>query len=110
PAYNFYTAKISGGALVITLTTSVDDVAGSEKVKEVLRRPTTATMLKATGPASPALFGNCRPGFVQKTAEGVCMRQCLKVTECKGKDVCTMVAVKGLDGDHRVHACVPPGK
>lgn len=107
PAYNFYTASITGGALVVTLTTGVDSEPGSEKVVEVLRRPTAATTLRATGPASPALYGNCRVGSVQRTPDGPCMRQCLKGNECKGTDKCELIAVKGTDGDHKVHACVP---
>lgn len=110
PAYNFYTATIKGGALVVTLTTGVDGEPSSEKVKEVARHPTAATSLKATGPASAALYGNCRAGQVQRTAESPCLHQCLKGNECKGKDTCQMIAVTGTDGPHRVHACVPPGK
>lgn len=110
PAYNFYTASIKGGALVVTLTTGVDGDPASEKVKEVARHPTAATSLKATGPASKALYGNCRAGQVQRTADSPCLHQCLKGTECKGKDTCQMIAVTGTDGPHRVHACVPPGK
>lgn len=110
PAYNFYTASIKGGALVVTLTTGVDGEPASEKVKEVARHPTGATSLKATGPASKALYGNCRAGQVQRTAESPCLHQCLKGNECKGTDTCQMIAVTGTDGPHRVHACVPPGK
>jgi hypothetical protein len=110
PNYNFYTAKLTGGALVVTLTTGIAQEPSSEKVKEVLRRSTNATSLKATGPASPALYGNCPVGWVQKAADAVCMRQCLKGTECKGKDTCQLVDVMGSDGDHRVRACVPAGK
>jgi hypothetical protein len=110
PAYNFYTAALQEGALVVTLTTGVDMDPGSERVKVVLRRPTTATAIKASGPASRGLSGNCRPGYVQRTLESPCMRQCLKGNECKGAERCVFVSVKGLDGDHRVHACVAPGK
>jgi len=110
PAYNYLTANLTGGALVITRTSGVDDVPGSETVVELARRPTTAKSLRATGPASPLLAGNCRPGHVQRTAESPCLRQCLKGTECKAPDVCTMISVTGGDGPHKVHACVPPGK
>lgn len=110
PAYNFYTATLKGGNLVITLTTGVDGESSSEKETEVARRPTTATSLRPSGPASPALYGNCRPGSVQTSPTARCMRQCLKGTECTGTDKCTFVTVKGTDGDHRVHACVPAGK
>ncbi len=110
PAYNFYTATLNGGSLVVTLTKGVDGDPGSEKTTEILRKPTTATSLHATGPASPALYGNCRPGFVQKTADGPCMRQCPKGSECKASETCEMTAVQGLDGPHKVHACVAPGK
>lgn len=110
PHYNYFTAKLAEGALVISLTDGVDESPGSEKVTVVTRRPTTATTLKMTGPASPALYGNCRPGSVQRTADGPCLRQCLKGNECKGKDKCEMVKVTGLDGEHKVHACVPPGQ
>jgi len=112
PHFNFYTAKISGGALVVTLTDGVDvgpSPDSTQGVSEVLRRATTATTLKATGPAPAGLYGNCRPGWVQKGADQPCMRQCLKGTECKGQDTCQMVTVKGTDGDHKVHACVPAG-
>ena len=110
PAYNFYTAALQKGELVVTLSTGVDMEPGSDRVKVVLRRPTTATALKASGPASKGLSGNCRPGYVQRTLESPCLRQCLKGTECRGADKCVFVNVKGLDGDHRVHACVAPGK
>lgn len=113
PAYNYFTAKLVNGALVFTKSSGIDDPSGGPAkpdVVEVSRQPTAATTLRSTGPASPALFGNCRPGYVQKTADGVCMRQCLKGNECKGKDTCSFVTVKGTDGDHKVHACVPPGK
>jgi hypothetical protein len=110
PAYNHLNANITGGALVITLTQGTEGVPGSEKVTEVARRPTSATSLHATGPASPLLSGNCRRGYVQRTAESPCLRQCLKGTECKSPDVCTMIGVTGGDGPHKVHACVPPGK
>lgn len=110
PAYNFYTATLKGGELVISLSTGVDGEPSSEKVKEVARRTTAATSLRPSGPASPALYGNCRPGSVQTSPTAPCMRQCLKGTECKGTDKCTFVTVKGTDGDHRVHACVPAGK
>lgn len=110
PAENRLTATLNGGALVITLTQGTDGVAGSEKTTEVARRPTTATSLRASGPASPLLSGNCRKGYVQKAADSTCMRQCLKGTECKSPDVCKMVDVTGGDGAHKVHACVPPGK
>jgi hypothetical protein len=110
PAYNFYTAKIDGGALVITLTTGVDQDPGSEKVKEILRRPTTATSLKATGPASQALYGNCRVGYVQRTADSPCLHKCIKGTECKGTDTCKLIDITGTDGPHKVSACVPAGK
>ncbi|HRH00743.1 MAG TPA: hypothetical protein PLR99_31090, partial [Polyangiaceae bacterium] len=106
PAYNFYTAALQEGALVVTLTTGVDMDPGSERVKVVARRPTTATAIKASGPASRGLSGNCRPGHVQRTLESPCLRQCLKGTECKAGEKCVFVSVKGLDGDHRVHACV----
>ncbi len=110
PHYNFYTASLTGNALVISLVDGVYDEKKTETVKEVARRPTSATSLRVTGPASPGLYGNCRVGSVQKTADGQCMRQCLKGTECKNGDTCTFVTVKGSDGDHKVHACVPPGK
>jgi len=108
PHYNFYTAKISGGALVVSLTDGVDnDPPGSETVTEVLKKPTTATALKATGPASKALFGNCRAGFVQKGPDKPCMRQCLKGTGCTATAKCELTAVQGTDGPHKVSACVP---
>lgn len=110
PHFNFYTAKLEGGALVIRRTEGDDEAPNADKVTIAARRPTTATSLKATGPASPGLYGNCRPGFVQRTADSACMRQCLKGNECKATDKCTMVAITGLDGPHKVHACVPPGK
>jgi len=110
PAYNFYTAKIEGGALVITLTTGVDQDPGSEKIKEVVRRPTAATSLKATGPASQALYGNCRVGYVQRTADSPCLHKCIKGTECKGTDTCKLIDITGTDGPHKVSACVPAGK
>lgn len=110
PAYNFYTAKIEGGALVVTLTTGVDQDPGSEKVKEIVRRPTTATTLKATGPASQALYGNCRIGYVQRTADSPCLHKCIKGTECKGTDVCKLIDITGTDGPHKVSACIPAGK
>lgn len=110
PAYNFYTAALQEGALVVTLTTGVDMDPGSERVKVVARRPTTATAIKASGPASRGLSGNCRPGHVQRTLESPCLRQCLKGTECKAGEKCVFVSVKGLDGDHRVHACVASDK
>jgi hypothetical protein len=110
PAYNFYTAKIEGGALVVSLTTGVDnDPPGSEKVKQVLRRPTTATALKATGPASQALYGNCRAGYVQRKADTPCLHKCIKGTECKGTDACKLIDITGTDGPHKVSACVPAG-
>lgn len=107
PYYNFYTAKISGGSLVVSLTDGVEPDPGSEKVTEVLKKPTTATTLKATGPASKALFGNCRAGFVQKGPDKPCMRQCLKGTGCKATEKCELTAVEGTDGPHKVSACVP---
>lgn len=107
PHYNWYTAKISGGSLVVSLTDGVDQDPGSEKVTEVLKKPTTATALKATGPASKALYGECRPGFVQKKAGAPCMRQCLKGTGCKATEKCELTAVEGTDGPHKVSACVP---
>ncbi len=110
PAYNFYTAKIESGALVITLTTGVDNEPSSEKIKEVVRRPTTATALKATGPASKALYGNCRVGYVQRTADSPCLHKCIKGTECKGTDTCKLIDITGTDGPHKVSACVPAGK
>lgn len=106
PAYNFFTAKLAGGALVITRTTGVDGDPSSEKVVEVARRPTSATTLKSTGPASKGLWGNCRPGYVQRKEDSPCLRQCLKGNECKATDKCELIAVKGTDGDHKVHACV----
>ncbi len=111
PYYNSYVATLSGGALVVTMKDGVDeDPPKPLKTTEITRKPTTATSLRATGPAPKGLWGNCRPGFVQRTSDGPCLHQCLKGTECKGKDVCTLIPVKGLDGDHKVHACVPPGK
>ncbi len=110
PAYNFYTAKIDGGALVVTLTTGVDQDPGSEKLKEVVRRATVATSLKATGPASQALYGNCRVGYVQRTAESPCLHKCIKGTECKGTDACKLIDITGADGPHKVSACIPAGK
>ena len=108
PAFNYVTAKLSGGSLVFTVTKGVStgSAEDTQDVKEVARRPTIATALRATGPASAGLSGNCRPGYVQRTAEGTCMRQCLKGTECTGKTKCEFIAVKGTDGDHKVHACV----
>ena len=107
PHYNYFTAKLANGALVVTLTDGVDENPGSEKVTVVATRPTTATALKLTGPASPALYGNCRAGFVQRTAESPCLRQCLKGTGCKPTEKCELTAVTGLDGPHKVSACVP---
>jgi hypothetical protein len=108
PHYNYYTAKIAGGSLVVTLTDGVDQEPGSEKVTEVLKRPTTATTLKATGPASPALYGECRPGYVQKGPGQPCMHQCLKSpTVCKATEKCELTSVVGTDGPHKVSACVP---
>jgi hypothetical protein len=107
PHYNWYTAKIAGGALVVSLTDGVDQDPGSEKVKEVARRPTTATSLEASGPASKALYGECRPGYVQKGPGQPCMHQCLKGTGCKATEKCELTAVEGTDGPHRVSACVP---
>ena len=43
PAYHFYTAKLEGGALVVRLTTGVDNVPALERTTEVLRRATGAT-------------------------------------------------------------------
>lgn len=107
PHYNYFTAKLAGGALVVTLTDGVDESPGSEKVTVVAKRPTTATTLKLTGPASPALHGNCRAGFVQKTLESPCLHQCLKGTGCKPTEKCELTAVTGTDGPHKVSACVP---
>lgn len=108
PHYNWYTAKISGGALVVTLTDGVDQDPGSEKVTEVVRKTTNATALKATGPASKALFGECRPGYVQKGPGQPCMHQCLKGPSiCKATEKCELTAIVGTDGPHKVSACVP---
>lgn len=108
PHYNWYTAKIAGGSLVVSLTDGVDQDPSSEKVTEVARRPTTATSLKATGPASKALFGECRPGYVQKGPGQPCMHQCLKgPAACKASEKCELTAVVGTDGPHKVSACVP---
>lgn len=107
PHYNYFTAKLAGGALVVTLTDGVDESPGSEKVTIVAKRPTSATALKLTGPASPALYGNCRAGFVQKTLDGPCLHQCLKGTGCKPTEKCELTAVTGTDGPHKVSACVP---
>jgi hypothetical protein len=108
PHYNYYTAKISGGSLLVTLTDGVDQDPVPEKVTEVLRRPTMATTLKATGPASPALYGECRPGYVQKGPGQPCMHQCLKsATVCKATEKCELTSVVGIDGPHKVSACVP---
>ncbi len=107
PFYNWYTAKLSGGSLVVTLTTGVYDDVGSEKVKEVLSKPTTATALKVTGPAPKGISGNCTPGFVQKGPDKPCMKQCLKGKGCKATEKCELTAVEGTDGPHKVSACVP---
>jgi len=106
PAYNFLTATLKDGNLVVTRSTGVDGDPGSDKKTELLKKPTAAKTIKATGPATPALYGNCRAGYVQKTETGPCMRQCLKGNECKPTEKCEMTSVKGLDGDHKVHACV----
>jgi hypothetical protein len=111
PAYNFYTAELKGGALVVRLTKGIEGEPASEKTTEAARRVTGATSLRATGPAPRLLSGNCRRGYVQRTPEGICMKQCLKgPADCKGKDTCTMISVTGGDGPHKVSACVPPGK
>lgn len=110
PSYNFYTAKIDGGSLVVTRTTGVEGNPGSEKLEEVVRRATSATSLKATGPASPALYGNCRTGHVQRTADSPCLHKCLKGTECKAAEACKLIDITGSDGPHKVSACVPAGK
>ena len=108
PHYNFYTAKISGGSLVVSLTDGVEQEPGSEKISEVVRKTTNATALKATGPASKALYGECRPGYVQKGPGQPCMHQCLKsATVCKATEKCELTAVVGTDGPHKVSACVP---
>ncbi len=112
PELSAFTAKLSGGALVFERLSGAE--LGPDEVKktvtEVTRSTTAATTVKSTGPASPALYGNCRPGHVQRSEQGICMRQCLKGNECTGSDKCEMIKVKGTDGDHKVHACVPPGK
>lgn len=108
PHYNWYTAKISKGELVVTLTDGVDQDPGSEKVSEVVKKTTNATVLKATGPASKALFGECRPGYVQKGPGQPCMHQCLKgPSVCKATEKCELTAIVGTDGPHKVSACVP---
>lgn len=110
PLVNCYGAKLAGGELVISRTDGVDGEPAQEKITVVTRRPTRATSLRSSGPASPLLYGNCHRGFVQRTPEGACMRQCLKGTECKASEKCEMIKVQGGDGPHKVHACVPPGK
>ena len=110
PALNYYTAKLAGGALVVTRTEGVDGEPSADKVTEVARRPTAATSLKMTGPASPLLYGNCRPGYVQKTPDSPCMKQCLKGTGCKANEKCQLTSVTGGDGPHKVSACVPAAK
>jgi len=110
PRYNGYTAKRRGGARALTLPDGVDsgpDTPEKPKITGVLRKPTTATTLKATGPASKGLYGECRPGFVQKKAGAPCIRQCLKGTGCKATEKCELTAVEGTDGPHKVSACVP---
>lgn len=108
PHYNWYTAKITGGSLVVTLTDGIDQDPGSEKVTEIVRKTTNATALKATGPASKALFGECRPGYVQKGPGQPCMHQCLKgPSVCKATEKCELTAIVGTDGPHKVSACVP---
>jgi len=102
PAFNFLTADLKDGAIVVTKTTGVQEGATPTEVKKVeLRRvPSPAATLAVRPFASgPAKKGAAKANANAKAAcaaneqsiEGECRRECRSKADCNGGQECTPV-------------------
>lgn len=101
PAYHFFTAILSKGALVVTSTRGVEGEAGSEKTREVARVAAAgATLVVAPFPPKAARRAAeqkpCPTGTF--AGEGGCIKECATDADCPSPKVCEDVRFIEKDG------------
>ena len=103
PAYNFFTATLKDGTLIVTRTTGVDGEKGSEKNTEVKRVPVTETALRTLAfkpAAAKASRPKCPKGQIASDATGDwrCTQMCTSDAECKAGFFCDLQRDTTPDG------------
>lgn len=104
PAYNFLTASLKDGELIITRTTGVDGEKNSEKTKEVKRVPVTEGALRTLAYKPPvsarAAKPKCPTGQIasEATGEWRCTQLCTSDADCKAGFFCDVQRAITPDG------------